>query len=133
MSTTSTHAAADNRPAVTCTGIDHVVVYVRDVARSVAFYAGVLGMEVKSQGTDYAFLRCGGQLLGLFAADGNEDVGKGEELSHLAFTVATGTVSEIKSVLAARGVSSGGRRGDPDCIYFDDPDGHHLQIVPLGE
>ncbi len=120
-------------PAVVCSGIDHVVLYVRDVARSVDFYSGVLGMEVKSKGAGYAFLHCGGQLFGLFAADGEADMGRGEELSHLAFTVTRGTVDEVKAALAAHGVDARGRRGDPDCIYFSDPDGHRLQIVPLGE
>lgn len=126
-------AQATAKPAVTCTGIDHVVLYVRDIARSVDFYTGLLGMEVRSQSSGYAFLRCGGQLFGLFAADGDKDMGAGDQVSHVAFSVATGTSEEIKQALAERGVTPRGRRGDPDCIYFDDPDGYTVQIVSLGE
>lgn len=116
-------------PAVVCSGIDHIVLYVRDVERSVRFYVDVLGMTVKSQSSGHAFLRCGDQLFGVFAADGDEDMGRGVELSHLAFNVDKGGVAAIKHALAARGVDAHGRRADPDCIYFNDPDGHSLQIV----
>lgn len=125
VSTRKTAAA----PAVACSGIDHVVLYVRDVARSVDFYVGVLGMTVKYQGADYAFLRCGDQLFGLFGADGDADMGRGEELSHLAFNVPAGSSAAIKKALAAHGVKATGRSADPDCIYFSDPDGHRLQLV----
>lgn len=125
----ATPSEAPTRPAVACSGIDHVVLNVRDVARSVAFYVGVLGMTVKSQSRGHAFLRCGHQLFGLFAADSDEDTGRGMELSHLAFSVPAGTVAEIRAALAAHGVTANGRAGDPDCIYFDDPDGHRLQLV----
>lgn len=132
----STDKAA-GAPAVLCNGIDHVVLYARDVERSVRFYVDVLGMSVKSRSSGHAFLRCGDQLFGVFAADGDEvpgeEVGKGEEVSHLAFRVARGTASEIKKALAAHGVKATGRRGDPDCIYFSDPDGHGLQIVSMDE
>lgn len=135
MNQASNQASAQTtgKPAVTCTGIDHVVLYVRDLARSVAFYSDILGMEVKSQSAGHAFLRCGGQLFGLFPADGDKDMGAGDQVSHVAFSVATGTTEEIRKALAERGVTPRGRRGDPDCIYFDDPDGYTVQIVSLAE
>lgn len=117
------------RPAVECSGIDHVVLYVRDVGRSVSFYVDVLGMKVKHQSSGYAFLHCGDQLFGLFAADGDADMGRGQELSHLAFNVPRGSGGDIKKALAAHGVKATGRSADPDCIYFSDPDGHRLQLV----
>lgn len=120
-------------PAITVSAIDHVVVYVADVARSVAFYTGVLGMSVRHQGKGYAFLHCGGagQQIGLFEA---EDGGPptDADLNHLAFSVAAGDYAGLKGALEASGVEVRGRRGDPDCIYFDDPDGHTLQIVVPG-
>lgn len=114
--------------AVACSGIDHVVLYARDVELSVRFYVDILGMTVKSQSSSHAFLHCGDQLFGIFAADGDRDMGRGDELSHLAFNVPSGTSAEIKAALAAHGVKATGRGGDPDCIYFSDPDGHRLQL-----
>jgi len=119
------------KPAVKLTAIDHVVIYVRDLARSKAFYTDVLGMTVRSAGSGYAFLYCGdgGQQVGLFATDDGKTPPAGADLNHLAFSVPSGTRTEIASALAAHGVKARGRRGDPDCVYFDDPDGHCLQIV----
>ena len=127
MAGTKSGARVD--PAVQCSGIDHVVLYVRDVARSVAFYVDILGMTVKHHSTGYAFLHCGDQLFGLFAGDGDTDLGQGAEVSHLAFNVPGGRPDAIKQALADRGIAATGRGGDPDCIYFSDPDGHRLQIV----
>lgn len=120
---------AASRPAVACSGVDHVVLYVKDPERSVRFYVDVLGMEVKHASSGYAFLKCGDQLVGLFGSGGTADAGRGEELSHLAFNVPKGTSASIRKALEARGIEVSGRRGDPECLYFSDPDGHRLQIV----
>lgn len=122
--------AAMTKPAVKLSAIDHVVIHVRDVARSKTFYIDVLGMTVRSAGDGYAFLWCGdgGQQIGLFEAEDGKKPG-GADLNHLAFSVPSGTRAQIVEALAAHGVAARGRRGDPDCVYFDDPDGHCLQIV----
>jgi catechol 2,3-dioxygenase-like lactoylglutathione lyase family enzyme len=122
--------AAMTQPAVKLSALDHVVVYVSDLARSKAFYVDVLGMTVRSAGAGYAFLWCGdgGQQIGLFEAEHGRKP-NGADLNHLAFSVPSGTREEIVAALAAHGITARGRRGDPDCIYFDDPDGHCLQLV----
>jgi catechol 2,3-dioxygenase-like lactoylglutathione lyase family enzyme len=122
--------AGMTKSALKLSAIDHVVVHVRDLARSKAFYIDVLGMTVRSAGDGYAFLWCGesGQQIGLFEA-GHGKAPNGADLNHLAFAVPCGTRAEIVEALAAHGVSARGRDGDPDCIYFDDPDGHCLQLV----
>ena len=33
-------------------------------------------------------------------------------------------------VLERAGIKVHGREGDPHCIYFHDPDGHRLQLLP---
>lgn len=115
---------------VKTSGIDHVVLHVTDLARSKAFYMQVLGMTEHHGGDDWAFMRCGDQIVGLFEIDEGEEVALGYELNHMALNVASGSNTEIKAHLKANGVKVSGRRGDPDCIYFDDPDGHRLQIMP---
>jgi catechol 2,3-dioxygenase-like lactoylglutathione lyase family enzyme len=119
-----------SEPAIRTSAIDHVVLYASDVKRSVVFYTEILGMTVRSDGPNHAFLRCGdgGQQIGLFAA------GKGgpptdADVNHIAFRVEAGDYEMLKGALEARDVAVRGRAGDPDCIYFDDPDGHTLQIV----
>lgn len=122
--------AATTKPAVKLSALDHVVIYVRDLARSRAFYVDVLGMSVRSAGAGYAFLWCGdaGQQIGLFEAEDGRPP-NGADLNHLAFSVPSGTREQIVAALGAHGIEARGRRGDPDCVYFDDPDGHCLQLV----
>jgi metallothiol transferase len=116
------------KAAITTTAIDHVVLHVSDLKRSVEFYTGVLGMSVRHGGTGWAFLRCGDQVIGLFEADPGETVNTGIEMNHMAFNQSTGGYAEVKAILDAHGIAVRGRRGDPRCIYFDDPDGHTLQL-----
>jgi len=117
-------------PAIRTSAIDHVVLYASDVDRSVAFYTDVLGMTVRSHARGHAFLHCGGggQQIGLFAA-GEGGPPTDADVNHVAFNVEAGDYAALKSALEARGIAVRGRAGDPDCIYFDDPDGHLLQIV----
>ena len=123
---TSTKSAV--KSSVATTGIDHVVLHVSDLARSIEFYTGVLGMTEHHGGSGYMFLRCGNQVVGLFEVDHGQDVKSGPELNHMAFNQSTGSYEEVKAVLKSHGIDVRGRRGDPRCIYFSDPDGHQLQL-----
>ena len=110
-------------------GIDHVVLHVTSLRRSKRFYVDLLGMKVRSKGRGYAFLRCGGQLIGLFEVEAGTRVRIGKELNHLALSLAAGTCAEVRAILEKEGVAVTGRGGDSDCVYFDDPDGHRLQLL----
>ena len=124
----ATRAKKPVKPGIATTGIDHVVLHVSDLARSVGFYTGVLGMTEHHGGQGYMFLRCGAQVLGLFETDDGEAVTAGPELNHLAFNAAPDRYEDVKAALEGHGIEVHGRRGDPRCIYFRDPDGHQLQI-----
>lgn len=117
-------------PAIKTSAIDHIVLYASDVERSVAFYTEILGMTVRSQGPGHAFLYCGdgGQQIGLFTA-GAGGPPTDADVNHIAFKVEAGDYTALKNALETRDIAVRGRAGDPDCIYFDDPDGHTLQIV----
>jgi catechol 2,3-dioxygenase-like lactoylglutathione lyase family enzyme len=70
--------------------------------------------------------------VGLF--DGPGKAGdRSVELNHLAFRVDVGSYDEITAALTAEGVEFRGRPGDERCIYFSDPDGNTLQIMPADE
>lgn len=114
-------------------GIDHVVLHVSDLERSRRFYLDVLGMTVAHESSGRAFLSCGAQLVALFEVRGGAPVKAGAELNHLALRVDSGTYEELKAYLEGRGIEVTGRPGDERCIYFDDPDGHRLQLVVPGE
>ncbi len=119
--------AADVR--VRISGIDHVVLHVSDLARSKKFYIDILGMSEHHGGATYMFLKCGAQVIGLFEVGGGDAVTSGPELNHLAFGIEAGGYQQVKSWLESHGIAVSGRQGDPRCIYFDDPDGHRLQLM----
>ena len=114
---------------IKATGIDHMVVHVKDVSRSRRFYVDLLGMEVAHENAGRVFLRCGQQQLGLFEGRQPPEATAGRDLNHIALQVESGSYEEVKSSLEASGITVTGRRGDPRCIYFQDPDGHQLQIL----
>ena len=115
------------------TGIDHVVLWVSDLARSKRFYTDLLGMTVAHETEWQAFLWCGDQQIALF--DGTRrgiDVASGTELNHMALRMEPASYEETKERLEAEGLEVTGRTGDPTCAYFDDPDGHRLQLLYSG-
>lgn len=109
------------------TGLDHVVLQCRDVSASRAFYEDVLGMEAIHESEAYIFLKCGHQTVALFRRNRGLP-SKRMELDHVAFTVRQGFDETLKR-LEAHGLGVETRPGDPRCIYFDDPDGHRIQIL----
>jgi catechol 2,3-dioxygenase-like lactoylglutathione lyase family enzyme len=117
------------------TGIDHVVIYVSDLARAKRFYMDLLGMEVAHEAEHQCFLHCGdGQQVALFeAAAYGATVQANTEMNHMAMRLAAGEYEEVKARLEAEGLTVTGRRGDPNCLYFSDPDGHRLQVLTPAE
>jgi catechol-2,3-dioxygenase len=120
--------------------LNHAVLYVRDVARSVAFYRDVLGFEVVMEmAGQAAFLRADGSTndhdLGLFgigeqaAASGAGRTTVG--LYHLAWEVET--LRDLEA-LAGRLAEAGALVGASDhsttkSLYGQDPDGLEFEIA----
>ena len=115
------------------TGIDHVVFHVKDLARSRKFYTEFLGMEVEHESSWQVFLRCGSQGVALFEAQDGAEIHAGDELNHMALRLKSGEYEKVKGLLEKAGIKVSGRKGDPRCIYFSDPDGHRLQLLTPGE
>lgn len=119
--------------------LNHAVLYVRDVARSVAFYTDVLGFrEVMGMPGMAAFLQAAGSTndhdLGLFqlgeqagpSAAGRSTVG----LYHLAWEVDTlGELARIAERLAEVGSLSGASdHSTTKALYAHDPDGIEFEV-----
>ncbi len=121
--------------------LNHAVLYVRDVERSVDFYGRVLGFTVVLNAPGAAFLRAPGSTndhdLGLFqmgpqAADspaGRSAVG----LYHLAWEVDTLTELErLSGALAEAGALVGASdHSTTKSLYAKDPDGLEFEVVWL--
>jgi catechol 2,3-dioxygenase-like lactoylglutathione lyase family enzyme len=110
-------------------GIDHIVLHVNDVGRAKKFYTELLGMTVYRENDRQVFLHAGQQGVALFKRQENIPLTTGNDLNHLALNVATGTYEALKDELEKNGVAVSGRPGDDHCIYFQDPDGHRLQLM----
>jgi len=110
-------------------GIDHLVLHVTDVQRAKKFYTETLGMTVYRENDRQVFLHAGQQGVALFKKQGDAPLTTGHDLNHLALSVATGTYEALKADLEKHGVAVSGRPGEDRCIYFEDPDGHRLQLM----
>jgi catechol 2,3-dioxygenase-like lactoylglutathione lyase family enzyme len=119
--------------------IGHVVLRVTDLARSVDFYARVLGFRVSDVYPEdmmpdgMVFMRFGADHHGVALVGGMEGASQGRELHHFAFEVATlDEVFRARRHLRAHGVPitfEGRRRaGVQIAVEFRDPDGHWLEI-----
>lgn len=111
------------------TGIDHVVFHVKNLRRARKFYVDFLGMEVDHERDSQCFLKCGNQAIALFEVDAGEEVHGGSEVNHMALRLASGNYERVKSTLENAGIEVHGRKNDPHCIYFHDPEGHQLQLL----
>ncbi len=124
--------------------IDHVVLRVRDLARSEAFYRDVLGCEVAKRRDDLGLLhlRAGASMIDLVAVDGKlgmrggESAGAGgRNLDHLCLRIEGFDEAAIVAHLAAHGLAphgpasdNFGAEGNGHSLYFDDPDGNVIEL-----
>jgi catechol 2,3-dioxygenase len=119
--------------------IGHVVLRVRDIKRSVEFYAKILGFRVSDvypesmMAGKMVFMRCNADHHGVALVGGIDEESPHKELHHMAFEVAT-----LDEVIRAREhlrkhdvkITFEGRRraGCQIAVEFTDPDGHCLEI-----
>lgn len=119
--------------------LNHAVLYVADVDRSVEFYRAALGLEVvvRPEGMAAAFLRAPGSDnhhdLGLFGIGAPNASGGGRRpgLYHLAWQVPT--IEDLAAV-GRRLADLGALRGASDhgatkSLYAHDPDGIELEVM----
>ncbi len=125
--------------------LNHAVLYVRDVARSVAFYTEALGFRVVMEmPRQAAFLQAAGSTndhdLGTFqigAGAADSDAGRSTVgLYHLAWEVDTlAELQRIRDVLTEHGALVGASdHGSTKALYAKDPDGIEFEVswlVPL--
>ena len=117
--------------------IDHVVLTVADIERTIAFYERVLGMSAVTFGEGRRALAFGDQKLNLHQA-GREFVPKAVRPTPGAIDVCFTTdvpLADVAAHLRAQSVEielgpvdKTGARGPLRSLYFRDPDGNLLEV-----
>ncbi len=120
-------------------GLNHAVLYVRDVARAVTFYQEAFGFEVvaRAGGGRMAFLRAAGGAnhhdLGLMEVGANapQPPRGSTGLYHLAWEVPTiNDLANAQTVLANLGALTGqSDHGATKSLYGQDPDGNEFEVM----
>ena len=109
--------------------VGYLMIPVRDMARSLAFYRDALGLAVRFSGDEFAFLDGGGVAVALRKA-GNLGPASADHFIEVVFEV-DGIDAAYES-LRARGVEFRNAprpaTGDRYAADFRDPDGHVLSI-----
>lgn len=124
-------------------GLDHVVLRVRDLERSLAFYAGVLGCSEERRLPELGLhqLRAGNALIDLVPIDsklgragGGAPGDSGRNVDHFALELESFDADAIRAHLAAHGVEAGevaqryGARGMGPSLYLRDPDANVVEL-----
>lgn len=115
-------------------GIDHVALSVRDLARSTKWYSDVLGLErqhATAWGEIPTFLGKGNTALALFPIrDGKSGAKADIRVLHLAFRADRENFLAAQEELKRRGIHFEFQDHEiSHSIYFNDPDGHELEIT----
>jgi catechol 2,3-dioxygenase-like lactoylglutathione lyase family enzyme len=123
--------------------IDHVVLRVRDLARSLTFYVDGLGCTLEKRQDDIGLiqLRAGASLIDLVPLDGKlgraggAAPGKeGRNVDHFALDIAPFDDRAIRAHLSGRGIVIGefgrryGAKGEGPSLYVTDPDGNIVEL-----
>jgi len=119
--------------------LGHVVIRVRDLERSAAFYTQVLGFHLSDVYPEemvpggMVFLRCNPDHHCLALVKAEADAATHADLHHIAFEVPTlDDVFRAREHLRRHGapIDFEGRRraGCQVAVEFRDPDGHHLEL-----
>jgi catechol 2,3-dioxygenase-like lactoylglutathione lyase family enzyme len=122
--------------------LDHLVLTVRDLDRTIAFYRDVLGMEAVTFGEGRRALRFGDQKINLHAAEHpfHPNAGHAAPGSADVCFLIEGPLDEALAHLARRGaqivlgpVRRSGATGPIDSVYLRDPDENLIELsVPAG-
>lgn len=128
--------------AIRIRGLDHVVLRVAEVERSLRFYRDMLGCAVvRVNDAGLTQLRAGRAMIDLLPLDseagrrGGEGPGRtGRNMAHFALNLEDFDEAAIRAHLEAHGVAvkKSGRRfgaeGYGPSVYFDDPDGNEVEL-----
>ena len=110
------------------TGLNHLTLSVRNLARSIVFYRDALGLRLHASWDGGAYLSAG-ELWLCLSLDGEDTAGLASPAyTHYAFAIAPADFAPFAARLRAAGVAEWQQnRSAGDSLYFLDPDGHRLE------
>ena len=129
--------------AIRILGLDHIVLRVRDIDRSLRFYRDVLGCSEERciEPLGLHQLRAGAQLIDLVdlakplgEAGGAPPGEQGRNVDHFAFFIDGFDEAALREHLAGHGVDAGevapryGAQGMGPSMYIRDPDGNVVEL-----
>ncbi len=126
-------------PIFTPLGLDHVVLRVRDQARSQKFYRDVLGCTVDrvNEKISLVHLRFGEQFIDLLPARDELPERTGRGIDHVCLSIRCEDLPALAAALRARGVALEGdvvmrygAYGDGPSLYLRDPDDYVIELKP---
>ena len=129
---------------LTIEALDHIVLIVEDVDRSVAWYRDVLGLEAlrydewKRGEVFFPSLRINeGTIIDIVPRGDGERAERGLNVDHFCVTAAPLDLSEVASSgtfdVVEGPVERWGARGNATSLYVRDPDGNVVEIRHYGE
>jgi len=129
-------------PRFTIGGIDHIVLRVRDLPRSLRFYREALGCTVEREQRELGLtqLRAGRSLIDLVTVDGplgaRAAAGAAAQpnLEHFCLSIVPFEEPALQAHLAAHGIAAEepasryGAEGEGPSFYISDPDGNRIEL-----
>ena len=126
-------------PALTVTGLDHVVLRVASLERAIRFYGDVLGCPVEREleTPRLVQMRAGASMIDLVPCEPGEAPGVsmgGRNMDHFAVRIAKMDAPALTAHLAKYGIDAGevrrryGAEGYGSSVYITDPDGNTVEL-----
>lgn len=128
---------------LTVTGVDHLVLRVKDLPAMLDFYVKVLGCPVERRNDELGLiqLRAGASLIDLVPVDGRlgqaggqPPGAEGRNLDHFCLRIEGFDLEAVRRHLESHGVAVGesglryGAGGEGLSVYLTDPDGNGLEL-----
>ena len=120
-------ASATAVPLFQARSINHVTLYVSDVARSKAFYQSLTGLPVRAEDPTFCELSLENAFLGLYAPDSAQRAG----IDHFCFGIEQYDPSTALAKLQAAVPSAQPTLENGDQVYVRDPDGVRVQFADV--
>lgn len=135
-------------PPFTIKGIDHIVLRIEDLGRSLGFYCEALGCTVEREQRRIGLyqLRAGNTLIDLLPID--EELGRaggappgeeGRNMDHFAIAIEPYDEDALRAHLGEHGIDVPesalryGAEGEGPSVYIEDPDGNTVELkAPVG-